>query len=670
MPATRATCPFHSKSTKVRLLSFVFIAEFILRAPPPMATTVSGVCTSSSSTFKPELLVGKTTTPTSLAPSLRSLRNDSVYSSNRLKLVVRSSDRNLNPKPPKSVARDVPATLSRNGIVPKQSKRLEKNANALWNRYIEWLYQHKELGLFLDVSRIGFTDEFFQEMEPKLQVAFKAMQELEKGAIANPNESRMVGHYWLRNSKFAPNSHLRSQIESTLDAICNFADDVIGGKIKPPSSPEGRFTHVLCVGIGGSALGPQFVASALASVNPPLKIRFIDNTDPAGIDHQIAQLGPELASTLVVVTSKSGGTPETRNGLLEVQKAFRDAGLDFSKQGVAITQENSLLDNAAKLEGWVARFPMFDWVGGRTSELSAVGLLPAALQGIDIRQLLAGAALMDEATRTTVVKNNPAALMALCWYWASDGVGSKDMVVLPYKDSLLLFSRYLQQLVMESLGKEFDLNGNRVNQGLTVYGNKGSTDQHAYIQQLRDGVHNFFATFIEVLRDRPRGHDWELEPGVTCGDYLFGFLQGTRSALYANDRESITVTVQEVTPKSVGALIALYERVVGFYASLVNINAYDQPGVEAGKKAAGEVLALQKRVLSVLNEASCKEPVESLTLEEIADRCHATEQTEMIYKIISHMAANDRAIIAEGSCGSPRSIKVFLGECNVDVSYE
>ncbi|MBA0838614.1 hypothetical protein Goarm_004419, partial [Gossypium armourianum] len=389
-------------------------------------------------------------------------------------------------------------------------------------------------------------------------------------------------------------------------------------------------------------------------------IRFIDNTDPAGIDHQIAQLGPELASTLVIVISKSGGTPETRNGLLEVQKAFREAGLDFAKQGVAITQENSLLDNTARIEGWVARFPMFDWVGGRTSEMSA---------GVDIREMLVGASMMDEATRSTVLRKNPAALLALCWYWATDGIGSKDMVVLPYKDSLLLFSRYLQQLVMESLGKEFDLDGNRVNQGISVYGNKGSTDQHAYIQQLREGVHNFFVTFIEVLRDRPPGHDWELEPGVTCGDYLFGMLQGTRSALYANDRESITVTVQEVTPRSVGALIALYERAVGIYASLVNINAYHQPGVEAGKKAAGEVLALQKRVLAVLNEASCEDPAESLTLQEIADRCHAPDDIEMIYKIIEHMAANDRALIAEGDCGSPYSLKVFLGECNVDELY-
>lgn len=506
-------------------------------------------------------------------------------------------------------------------------------------------------------------------METPFQHAFREMAKLEAGSIANPNEGRMVGHYWLRKPELAPNPFLRKQIEDALERVSQFARDVLSGKIKPPPCPAGRFTHVLSIGIGGSALGPQFVAEALAPDNPLLKIRFIDNTDPAGIDHHLAQLGPELSSTLVLVISKSGGTPETRNGLLEVQKAFRERGLDFSKQGVAITQENSLLDNTARIEGWLARFPMFDWVGGRTSEMSAVGLLPAALQGINIKEMLAGAAITDEATRVPSIKENPAALLALCWYWACDGLGSKDMVVLPYKDSLLLFSRYLQQLVMESLGKEYDLDGNRVNQGLAVYGNKGSTDQHAYIQQLREGINNFFATFIEVLRDRPPGHDWELEPGVTCGDYLFGMLQGTRSALYANQRESITVTIEEVTPRSVGALIALYERAVGLYASLVNINAYHQPGVEAGKKAAAEVLALQKRVLAVLNEASCKDPVEALTVEQIAQRCHASDQVEMIYKIVAHMASNDRALIAEGDCGSPISIRVFTGECKVEELY-
>lgn len=176
--------------------------------------------------------------------------------------------------------------------------------------------------------------------------------------------------------------------------------------------------------------------------------------------------------------------------------------MEFAQYAVAITSVDSNLDKLAKEEGWLARFPMYDWVGGRTSEMSAVGLVPAALQGIDVRAILDGAKEMDDATRVPDVKNNPAALLALSWYFAGNGKGEKDMVVLPYKDSLFLFSRYLQQLVMESLGKEKDLDGKVVHQGIAVYGNKGSTDQHAYVQQLREGVANFFATFVEVLEDR------------------------------------------------------------------------------------------------------------------------------------------------------------------------
>ena len=113
------------------------------------------------------------------------------------------------------------------------------------------------------------------------------------------------------------------------------------------------------------------------------------------------------------------------------------------------------------------------------------------------------------------------------WYYAGNGRGEKDMVILPYKDRLMLFSKYLQQLVMESLGKEKDLDGNVVHQGIAVYGNKGSTDQHAYVQQLRDGVLNFFVTFVEVRKDRA-AQPFEVEEGVTSGDYLQGFLRGTR----------------------------------------------------------------------------------------------------------------------------------------------
>jgi hypothetical protein len=247
---------------------------------------------------------------------------------------------------------------------------------------------------------------------------------------------------------------------------------------------------------------------------------------------------------------------------------------------------------------WLARFPMWDWVGGRTSETSAVGLLPAALQGIDIDALLEGARLCDEATRRKEARANPSALMALMWYHATGGRGKKDMVILPYKNRLQLFPKYLQQLVMESLGKERDLDGKAVNQGIAVYGNKGSTDQHAYVQQLREGVNNFFVTFIEVLRDR-EGYSLHVDDGVTSGDYLNAFLQGTRRALFENGRESITITIERVDARSLGALIALYERAVGFYASFVNVNAYHQPSVETGKKAAGLVIQLQMEALNI-----------------------------------------------------------------------
>ena len=278
-----------------------------------------------------------------------------------------------------------------------------------------------------------------------------------------------------------------------------------------------------------------------------------------------------------------------------------------------MTGEGSELDRYAIAQGFLARFPMWDWVGGRTSELSAVGLLPAALQGLDVDAMLMPApARWDVATRVPETRKNPAALLALAWYSATGGAGKKDMVVFPYKDRLELFSRYLQQLVMESLGKRLDLTGKVVHQGIAVYGNKGSTDQHAYVQQLRDGLDNFFVTFIEVLLDRaPERGVLEVEPGVTSGDFLLGFLQGTRRALTDSGRESITITIDRVDAAAIGKLIALYERVVGFYGSLVNVNAYHQPGVEAGKKAAAAVIDLEARAISALRAAGGK----ALTIE-------------------------------------------------------
>ncbi|AUX45471.1 glucose-6-phosphate isomerase [Sorangium cellulosum] len=513
---------------------------------------------------------------------------------------------------------------------------------ALLVRFRDHLFHDPNLGFWLDVSRIRFEDGFFAAMEPRIQAALAEMAALEGGSVANPDEDRRVGHYWLRAPELAPEAALRAAIEATNARILSFAADVHAARVRPERAA--RFRRVLVVGIGGSALGPQFVASALGSPADRMQLHFFDNTDPDGIDRTLDAIGDELGATLAVIISKSGGTKETRNGMLELEAAYRRLGLSLGAHAVAVTGEGSELDRYATKQGFLARFPMWDWVGGRTSELSAVGLLPAALQGLPILEMLQGAREMDEVTRAKEVPRNPAALLALAWYSATGGVGRKDMVLLPYKDRLELFSRYLQQLVMESLGKRLDREGKEVFQGIAVYGNKGSTDQHAYVQQLRDGLDNFFVTFIEVLRDRsPARGALEVDPGVTTGDYLAGFLLGTRKALTDSGRESIAITIEAVDARAVGMLIALYERAVGLYASLVNINAYHQPGVEAGKKAAQQVLELQAKVLAALAAAKGR----ALPLEEVA-RAAGSDDLETVFWILRHLAANpERGVTRE-----------------------
>ena len=292
---------------------------------------------------------------------------------------------------------------------------------------------------------------------------------------------------------------------------------------------------------------------------------------------------------------------------------------------------------------------MWDWVGGRTSETASVGLLPAALQGFDIEQMLKGAADMDQQTRSEDIRLNPAGLLALSWFHLTDGKGSKDMVILPYKDRLELFAKYLQQLIMESLGKEKNLNGDLVYQGISVYGNKGSTDQHAYVQQLREGVPNFFATFIEVLENR-QGDSVEVDDdGMTSGDYLHGFMLGTRDALLEKCRHSITLTIESINASSVGQLIALYERAVGFYANLVGINAYHQPGVEAGKKAANAILGIRKSVSSWLQQ----HPGVEISPLELAQKIDAPDCEEWVFKILENLASNNPKSIKRNYSESP-----------------
>lgn len=515
-----------------------------------------------------------------------------------------------------------------------------------WNHFCQSYLDNESLDLALDISKVPLKDGFLDSFEDKFNAAYLHMKGLEKGDIANPDEGRMVGHYWLRNSELAPSKELKKDIDSAIAAVKKFSASILKGKIK---GSGGAFQNLLLVGIGGSALGPQFVDQALRPAKKGLNAYFFDNTDPDGMDRVLGELKGQLDKTLVVVISKSGGTKETRNGMLECQAAYKKEKVSFAAHAVAVTGEGSQLFNTAKSESWVEIFPMWDWVGGRTSVMSAVGLLPAALSGFDIEGFLQGAAEMDAWTREKKLQKNPAALLSAMWYAIGNGKGLKDMVILPYKDRLELFSKYLQQLVMESLGKEKDLAGKKVNQGIAVYGNKGSTDQHAYVQQLRDGLDNFFATFIEVKTSRAK-KSIQVEKNVTTGDFLEGFYLGTRQALSESGRASISITIGEVSARSIGQLIALFERAVGFYAHYVNINAYHQPGVEAGKKAAAEVLDLKVSILNAIKGS--KKPVGA---EALAKKIGQPDAAETVFKLLNFLSANPKSGVVLSKRKGPKS---------------
>ena len=513
-----------------------------------------------------------------------------------------------------------------------------------WQRFCQMLWHHEDLGFWLDVSRMAISQQDLNDLTPRFESAFAAMADLEAGAIANADEGRQVGHYWLRNPELAPEPSITAHISAEIDRIETFAQEVISGKALTPSGQS--FTDVLWIGIGGSGLGPLLMIRALQNQDQGLPFHFFDNVDPQGMSRTLAALGERLTTTLVIVVSKSGGTPEPHIGMGQARLRLESAGGQWSKQAVAVTLLGSKLDQQAEAEGWLRRFDMFDWVGGRTSITSAVGLLPGALIGADIRAFLDGAAVMDQATRLPDLTANPAALMAAAWYVAGHGKGQRDMVVLPYRDRLEVFSRYLQQLVMESLGKRLDRSGDVVHQGIAVYGNKGSTDQHAYVQQLRDGIDNFFVTFIEAL-DEPA--DIPAIDGAWPGDYLDGFLQGTRSALMEGGRQSMAITLRRFDARSLGALVALFERAVGLYGELVNVNAYHQPGVEAGKAAAAEILDLQKRIQAVLADGQPRD-VQAL------QQATGSNGAEAVFWILRHLCMNDRGYQASGDWANPSDL--------------
>ena len=466
----------------------------------------------------------------------------------------------------------------------------------------EWIERNRKYtmtdgksGFAISFAGMNFNDSDLEAMADKFERAKREMARIEAGDIKNPDEGRQVTHFSDRQAY--PKSKEFAAVEQ-------FAEEVRKGKI---AGQGGRFRSLIVNGIGGSALGPQLLQFALngpywnelkeAERSSNLKVYFLDNTDSAGFADVLAAIDP--ATTLVATVSKSGGTQETRNNMIALDDCFDDVNVDFAKHSVAITMKGSKLWKHAEEEKWLKVFEMAESIGGRTSETSIVGHLPAALAGIDFKSFLDGACFMDEWTRNEDYKENPAYMLSAMWYIAGQGKGDKNMVIVPYSDRLILLSRYFQQLVMESLGKELDLDGNIVHQGLNVFGNKGGTDAHAFIQQLNDGRDDFFITFIEVLKD---AMILPIDHSTSMGTYLHGFQEGLSAALRNKGRQVINITIEEVNAYNLGMIIALYERAVAVYAEYININAFHQPGVQAYKLAAQGILELREKFISAMSD--------------------------------------------------------------------
>ena len=524
------------------------------------------------------------------------------------------------------------------------SSEVKDNKLEDWQKFSNYLWFNDLLEIWLDISKVNFDLKNFHKLEKKFKEVFLALDELEKGAVSNKDEKRQVGHYWLRNSSISPNEKIKDVIDGEISKINEFSNLILKGEISNNNGES--FTDVLWIGIGGSALGPLLIIESLQKYQQGLNFSFIDNVDPFLISEKLIEIEKRLSRTLFVVVSKSGGTPEPRIAMEIIRKNIEAKGIDWCANSIAITMTGSELYKKANNENWLEIFNLPDWVGGRTSITSSVGLLAISLIKENIYDFLEGASIMDEITRSKEIISNPAALLSASWFFSGEGLGKRDMVVLPYRDRLQVFSKYLQQLIMESLGKKHDRDGNIVHQGISVFGNKGSTDQHAYVQQLRDGIDNFFCLFIELLDTPEDLNVFDLDDPKS---YLSGFLQGTRTALTNQNRQSITITLSEFNIKNLGAIIALFERAVSFYAELININAYDQPGVEAGKKAASDVILYQQKVKDIIDKG------DKLKFTEICEKLNDPNR-ETIFFILRQLCFKKNTYSVYGNWSDPDSL--------------
>ena len=497
---------------------------------------------------------------------------------------------------------------------------LTQAAEALKSQRIEGLfdtspdratrYRCEAAGLTLDFSKHLLDDGAWQTLlevsdTQALPAAFTA---LISGELINTSEHRPALHTLLRGTAGDQHPDKSKEIEDTLARMAALVDSMHSGASTGSSGQP--FTDVVNLGIGGSDLGPRLVCEALQSEAAPLTPHFVANIDPDDLDSTLASLNPE--TTLFVICSKSWSTEETLSNAERAMRWLQAGGIQGQAAGahlIAVTTQ------VAKAGDWHIPpercFPLWDWVGGRYSLWSAVGIsIGLALGWQSFQRLLDGAHSLDTHTGNASPADNLPMVMALLELWQTQYLGADTHVVLPYAQRLAHLPDFLQQLTMESNGKRVSLSGEPLTHDTApvLWGSAGTIGQHSYYQLLHQGTRSFSADIILPLRsgegDRDArralaAHALAQSRALMVGrskeaarrlgaERGFDESASRQFELPGNHSHSL-VMMDAITPECLGALIAAYEHKTYFLAVLLGINPFDQWGVELGKVIAGQM---------------------------------------------------------------------------------
>ncbi len=357
-----------------------------------------------------------------------------------------------------------------------------------------------------------------------------------------------------------------------------------------------KYSHIVVLGIGGSALGTICIGQSLSHLFKPSRLIVADNIDPVIIKELEEMI--DLGKTLFIAVTKSGSTPETLSQFFYFKDKCEKAGLAVNEHFVVVTDpEKGLLRQIAEKES-IPSFEVPETTGGRFSVLTAVGLLPAAFIGADIDALLNGARKMREFfLNEDPAKNLPFRLAAI--QYLAYRKGKSINVIIPYAQKLIKFADWYRQLLAESIGKKSDREGNTVNVGITPVNALGATDQHSQSQLYNEGPNDKLHIFIKVKDTAPQipipnpyPEDQSLSylNNITFNKLIETEMEGTVQALTQNERPNITIEIERIDEETLGELFMLFEGATAFLGEFFNINAFDQPGVELSKQITKQLL--------------------------------------------------------------------------------